>query len=320
MKEVLVVKPRGFCAGVVRAIDIVELAIERFGTPVYMKHAIVHNPSVVEDLEAKGATFVETVEEIPEGATVVFSAHGSPPEDFVVAEARQLKVIDATCPLVTRVHNEALKYGKEGRPIIIIGHRGHVEMEGSLGQAAAATDNVYALDPEKGGEPFAEGGATHRRLGGEKPPVVLTQTTLSQDDVRPAVELVQAAFPDALIRNDICFATTNRQTAVKRLAEEVDVVIVVGSHTSSNSTRLAEAARRAGCQAVLVNSGDAIPWFLLLNAQKVGVSSGASTPDHLVEEVVRTLEEGGFVRRELEVVIEDVSFKMPGELVGAGTP
>lgn len=316
MKEVLVVKPRGFCAGVVRAIDIVELAIERFGTPVYMKHAIVHNPSVVEALEAKGAVFVETVGEIPEGAAVVFSAHGSPPEDFVAAETRELKVIDATCPLVTRVHNEARKYGAEGRPVIIIGHRGHVEMEGSLGQAAAATDNVYALDPEQGGEPgtFPFGGDF------EKPPVVLTQTTLSQDDVQPAVELVQAAFPDAIIRNDICFATTNRQTAVKRLAEEVDVVIVVGSHTSSNSTRLAETARRAGCQAVLVNSGDAIPWFLLLNAQKVGVSSGASTPEHLVEEVVRTLEQGGFVRRELEVVVEDVSFKMPGELVGAGTP
>lgn len=308
MKEVLVVKPRGFCAGVVRAIDIVELALQQYGAPVYCRHAIVHNQVVVADLEAKGAIFVETVEEIPEGSTVIFSAHGSAPEQYRAAEERNLKIIDATCPLVTKVHNEARKYGSEGRSVIVIGHRDHVEMEGSLGQAAAVTENVYALDPEQGGEPFGKG---YNLSSAEKPPVVLTQTTLSQDDVQPAVDLVLAAFPDALIRNDICFATTNRQTAVKRLAEECDVVIIVGSHQSSNSNRLAETARRAGCQAVLVPSGENIPWFLLLNAQRVGVSSGASTPEHLVEEVVRTLEEGGFARRELEVVVEDVSFKMP---------
>ena len=316
-KEVLIVRPRGFCAGVVRAVDIVELCLKQYGAPVYMCHQIVHNANVVADREAKGAIFVETVDEIPEGSIVIFSAHGSPPEQYRAAEARKLKVIDATCPLVYKVHNEARKYGREGHPVIIIGHRDHVEMEGSLGQAAAATDNVYALDPEQGGDPF---GGADNPFRGEQPPVVLTQTTLSQDDVQPAVELVQAAFPDAIIRNDICFATTNRQTAVKKLAEEVDMIIIVGSDTSSNSRRLAETARRAGCQAVLVPSGENIPWFLLLNAQKVGVSSGASTPEHLVEDVVRTLEEGGFVRREVEVIVEDVSFKMPGELVGAGTP
>lgn len=308
MKEVLVVKPRGFCAGVVRAIDIVELALEQYGVPVYMKHSIVHNANVVSDLEAKGAIFVETVEDIPEGSTVIFSAHGSPPEDFAAAEARDLQTIDATCPLVTRVHNEARKYGREGSSVIVIGHRDHVEVVGSMGQAREATSDVYLMDPDD--EP--------PELPGNV--AVLTQTTLSQDDVAPAVDRIRELYPQAIVRNDICFATTNRQTAVKKLAEECDVVIIVGSHQSSNSNRLAETARRAGCSAVLVPSGENIPWFLLLNAQRVGVSSGASTPEHLVEDVVRTLEAGGFVRRELEVVIEDVSFKMPGELVGAGTP
>ena len=308
MKEVLVVKPRGFCAGVVRAVDIVELALQQYGAPVYMAHQIVHNQAVVVALEAKGAIFVERVDEIPEGSTVIFSAHGAPPEQYRAAEERNLKVIDATCPLVYKVHNEARKYGREGRSIIVIGHRDHVEVVGSMGQAREATSQVYLMDPDD--EP--------PELPGDV--AVLTQTTLSQDDVAPAVSRIQELYPQAIVRSDICFATTNRQTAVKKLAEEVDVVIIVGSHTSSNSNRLAETARRAGCQAVLVPSGENIPWFLLLNAQRVGVSSGASTPDHLVEAVVRTLEGGGFVRRELEVVVEDVSFKLPGELVGAGTP
>lgn len=307
-KEVLIVRPRGFCAGVVRAVDIVELCLKQYGA-VYMCHEIVHNANVVADLEAKGAIFVETVEEIPEGATVIFSAHGSPPEQYRAAEARKLNVIDATCPLVYKVHNEARKYGRDGRQIIVIGHRDHVEVVGSMGQALEATPDVYLMDPDD--EP--------PELPGNV--AVLTQTTLSQDDVAPAVERIRELYPQAVVRNDICFATTNRQTAVKKLAEECDVVIIVGSHTSSNSTRLAETARRAGCSAVLVPSGENIPWFLLLNAQRVGVSSGASTPEHLVEEVVRTLQGGGFVRRELEVVVEDVSFKLPdGLAVGAGTP
>lgn len=309
MKEVLVVKPRGFCAGVVRAVDIVELAIERHGAPVYMCHAIVHNQAVVAALEAKGAIFVETVEEIPKDSTVIFSAHGSPPEQYRAAEERNLKVIDATCPLVTKVHNEARKYGREGRQIIVIGHRGHAEVVGSMGQALEATSDVYLMDPD---DPPPE-------LPGNV--AVLTQTTLSQDDVAPAVERIRELYPQAIVRSDICFATTNRQTAVKKLAEEVDVVIIVGSDTSSNSRRLAETARRSGVRSWLVASGKNIPWVWLLAAQKVGVSSGASTPEHLVEDVVRTLEvRGDFVRRELEVVVEDVSFKLPGELVGAGTP
>lgn len=301
-KEVLLVRPRGFCAGVVRAVDIVELCLKQYGAPVYMAHQIVHNANVVADLEAKGAIFVETVGEIPEGSTVIFSAHGSPPEQYRTAEARKLNVIDATCPLVYKVHNEARKYGREGRSVIVIGHREHVEVVGSMGQALEATSDVHLMDPD---DPPPE-------LPGNV--AVLTQTTLSQDDVAPAVERIRELYPQAVVRNDICFATTNRQTAVKKLAEEVDMIIIVGSDTSSNSRRLAETARRAGCQAVLVPSGENIPWFLLLNAQRVGVSSGASTPEWLVEGVVKTLEKGDFVRREIEVVSEDVAFKLPKEL------
>ena len=297
----IVVSPRGFCAGVVRAVDIVELALQRYGSPVYMCHQIVHNQAVVTALESRGAVFVEAIEDIPEGSRVIFSAHGSPPEQYRAAEARKLSVIDATCPLVTKVHNEARKYARDGKRVLIIGHRDHVEVKGSLGQAQAATPDVHLVDPDHGQEiePDAEG------------VVVLTQTTLSRDDVAPAVEQIRQVYPDAVVRDDICYATTNRQEAVKTMAEEVDLIIVVGSDQSSNSRRLAETSRRVGCPAYLVPSADAVPWFWVRAATYVGVTSGASTPERLVEEVVATLEASGATRRELEVIPEDVSFKMP---------
>ena len=304
MREVILVSPRGFCAGVVRAVDIVELALKQRGAPVYCRHAVVHNETVVKDLEAKGAVFVETVDEVPEGSTVVFSAHGSPPEQYEAALTRNLRVIDATCPLVTKVHSEARKYAGDGRAIIVIGHRDHVEVKGSIGQALAATSNVHVVDPdEELGDIDAEEVA------------VLTQTTLSQDDVAPAVARIREAFPSAIVRDDICYATTNRQEAVKRLAEEVDLLLVIGSSQSSNSRRLAEVSRRHGVPAYLVASGENIPWFWVKAAHRVGVTSGASTPERLVEEVVATLEAGGFTRREVTVIEEEITFKMPQELL-----
>ncbi len=305
MKEVLLVKPRGFCAGVVRAIDIVELALARYGSPVYCKHQIVHNEAVVQDLETKGAIFVETVEEIPHGSVVVFSAHGSPPIDYTAAGERELQVVDATCPLVTRVHNEVKRYHREGRVVAVVGHQDHVEVRGTVGQV----EGVIVIDPDKPllGLSIPNGVVTQGMA-------VVTQTTLSQGDVADTMDHLAQVYPDVVIRNDICYATTNRQEAVKLLASEVDRVLVVGSDQSSNSRRLAEVSRIAGTPACLVASGEQVDWFWIAVAQRVGVTSGASTPEHLVEEVVATLETYGFSRREVEVVEENISFKLPGGL------
>ncbi|MDP3061742.1 MAG: 4-hydroxy-3-methylbut-2-enyl diphosphate reductase, partial [Chloroflexota bacterium] len=227
--EVLLSAPRGFCAGVVRAIDVVELALKRFGPPVYVKHQIVHNPYVVADLEKKGAITVENVDQVPEGAVVVFSAHGSPPEDYARAKARGLKAIDATCPLVTKVHNEARKYSREAHNIVLVGHRGHAEVRGTMGQA-----DMALLDEREGLSLPAWDPAT--------PVVVLTQTTLSVDDTARAVSEIQRRFPKAIVRNDVCYATTNRQSAAKEMARKVDMVLVIGSQNSSNCNRLREVA------------------------------------------------------------------------------
>ena len=305
-REVLAVKPRGFCAGVVRAIGTVEIVLQRCG-PVYLKHAIVHNEVVVAELEDKGAIFVERVEDVPAGAIVVFSAHGSPPQDYEAAKTRGLLVVDATCPLVARVHNEARKCAREGRAIFVIGHRDHVEVKGTLGQAEAEGADVHLVDPD---EPSWD----HLAESDDPPVAVLTQTTLSQDDVAPAVEKICASFPDAVVKVDICYATTNRQEAVKHLATEVDLVLVIGSQQSSNSRRLAEAARRAGCPAYLIASKEEIPWVWVRGGLRIGVTSGASTPDRLVEEVIASLEAAGYRRREIEVVREHVTFKLPEEI------
>ena len=297
--DVVLGSPRGFCAGVVRAIEVVELCLEKFGPPVYVKHQIVHNPYVVASLERKGSITVEDVDEIPSGSVVVFSAHGSPPEDFQKAETRGLRVIDATCPLVTRVHNEALKYHREGRSILLVGHRGHQEVRGTMGQTPMTL-------VEEGGE------AALPDWSGDTPVVVLTQTTLSVDDTRNEVEEIKARFPDAITRADICYATTNRQEAAKELARNVDMVLVIGAQNSSNCNRLREVAEAQGVPAYLINGPEDLDQAWLGGVTRVGITSGASTPEVLVDEVISALKPGDVTT--LGRIEEDVSFVLPREL------
>jgi 4-hydroxy-3-methylbut-2-enyl diphosphate reductase len=291
--------PRGFCAGVVRAIDVVELALQKFGAPVYVKHEIVHNPHVVRSLEQKGAITVENVDEIPEGAHVVFSAHGSPPEDFTRAAQRRLNVIDATCPLVTKVHNEARKYDREGRRIVLVGHRGHQEVKGTMGQTT-----VHLVDDR---EPFRA-----PEFDPQTPVTVLTQTTLSVDDTKRAIAQIKEKFSDVLVRNDLCYATTNRQAAVKELSKLVDLILVIGAPNSSNCNRLREVAEAHGVTAYLLNGPEEMDprWFQ--DVENVGITSGASTPEELVEAVIAALHPDEVVK--IEGVEEDVTFVLPKEL------
>ncbi len=297
--EVLLSSPRGFCAGVVRAIDVVDVCLRRYGPPVYVKHQIVHNPYVVNDLESRGAITVEEVDEVPEGSLVVFSAHGSPPEDFEKAKARNLRVIDAVCPLVTRVHNEAKKYSREGRRVLLVGHRGHQEVRGTMGQVemTLVDDNTPTELPIWGdGEEIA----------------VLTQTTLSVRDTAHAIDAIKERFPQALVRNDICYATTNRQEAVTKMAHSVDLVLVIGAQNSSNCNRLREVAAAQGVPAHLINGPEEIDPEWLKGKEKVGITSGASTPEILVESVIQALEPDRVTM--ISGVEEDVSFTMPREL------
>ena len=297
--EVLLSSPRGFCAGVVRAIDVVDVCLRRYGPPVYVKHQIVHNPYVVNDLESRGAITVEEVDEVPEGSLVVFSAHGSPPEDFEKARARNLRVIDAVCPLVTRVHNEAKKYSREGRRVLLVGHRGHQEVRGTMGQVEMTLidDNAPAELPH---------------WGDDEQIAVLTQTTLSVRDTANAIDAIKERFPQALVRNDICYATTNRQEAVTKMAHSVDLVLVIGAQNSSNCNRLREVAAAQGVPAYLINGPEEIDPLWLEEKEKVGVTSGASTPEVLVESVIEALAPERVTM--LSGVEEDVSFTMPREL------
>ena len=297
--EVVLSLPRGFCAGVVRAVEVVELCLERFGPPVYVKHQIVHNPYVVASLERKGAITVEDVEAIPTGSVVVFSAHGSPPQDFQKAEARGLKVIDATCPLVTRVHNEAKKYHNEGRRVVLVGHRGHQEVRGTMGQTP-----MNLVDEQEG--------TKVPDWDSETPVVVLTQTTLSVDDTREAVNEIQRAFPNAVTRADICYATTNRQEAVKELAQEVDIVLVIGSQNSSNCNRLREVAEAQGVPAFLINGPEDLDPRWVEEVSRVGITSGASTPEELVDEVITALRPDNVAT--IKGIEENVTFVLPREL------
>ena len=265
--------PRGFCAGVVRAIDIVEVALKKYGAPIYVKHQIVHNPHVVSDLEAKGAITVEDVDEIPEGSRVVFSAHGSPPSDFELAKLRNLEVIDATCPLVIKVHNEAKKYDREGRKIILVGHRGHQEVKGTMGQT-----EMELLDDREDFSPIKDKVNT--------PVTVLTQTTLSVDDTEASIKAVQDFYSDVVVRNDLCYATTNRQNAVKEISEYVELVLVIGAQISSNCNRLREVAESKGIPAYLINSVKELNSEWMTDVSNIGITSGASTPDALVQEVI----------------------------------
>ncbi|MDE2901014.1 MAG: 4-hydroxy-3-methylbut-2-enyl diphosphate reductase [Chloroflexota bacterium] len=299
--EVILGSPRGFCAGVVRAIDIVELALERFGSPVYVRHEIVHNPFVVEELRGKGAIFVEELEEVPDGQMVIFSAHGVSPEVRHEADRRGLRVLDATCPLVTKVHLEAIKYGGQEYTILLVGHRDHPETIGTSGEApdrtivvetVADAETVEVPDPQR--------------------VAALTQTTLSVDDTKEIVDALRARFPNMLVRNDICYATTNRQMAAKSLAEDSDVVLVIGASNSSNCNRLREVVEAMGVPAHLVNGPDELPEDAVVGAKRVGIVSGASTPESLVEAVVAKLEPSSIVAR--DVIDEDVTFVLPREL------
>lgn len=291
--------PRGFCAGVERAIDVVEVALERFGAPVYVKHEIVHNPSVVSSVEEKGAKTVEDIDEIPVGSTVVFSAHGSPPEDFEKAARRGLHVIDATCPLVTKVHNEAGKYADEGRSLVLVGHKGHQEVKGTMGQRPMhLVDDRDQLDlPE---------------WEDDRPIAVLTQTTLSVDDTERAIDTIKKRFSNVVVRNDLCYATTNRQLAVKELCRSVKLVLVIGAPNSSNCNRLREVAEAHGVTAYLINGPEDLDPKWLEGVESVGVTSGASTPEDLVAAVITAIKPDEVVT--ITGAEENVSFVLPKEL------
>ena len=291
--------PRGFCAGVVRAVDVVELALKKYSHPVYVKHQIVHNPNVVNSLEEKGAMTVEDVGEIPEGSTVVFSAHGSPPEDFAKAKKRNLNVIDATCPLVTKVHNEAIKYANDGRRLVLVGHKGHQEVKGTMGQ----TDMFLVNDRNELVMPDWDE---------DTPVTVLTQTTLSVDDTKRSIEKIKSKFSDVIVRNDLCYATTSRQAAVKQLCKLVELVLVIGAENSSNCNRLREVAQAHGGDAYLINGPEEMDSSWLEGVENVGITSGASTPESMVQAVIESL--GADEVERIDGDDEDVSFVLPAQL------
>ena len=308
--EIVLARPRGFCAGVVRAIDTVERALERFGPPVYVRHEIVHNRHVVDRLSASGARFVEETADIPHGAVAVFSAHGVSRKVEDEAGTRALRVVDATCPLVARVHNEARRHARQGFEVVLVGHAGHPEVEGTMGQVPGGVhlvshiDDVATLDP-----------ADPERLA------YVTQTTLSVDDTRGIVAALKARFPS--IRgpglNDICYATQNRQAAVRRLAARADLILVVGAGHSSNSNRLREIGEEAGVDSHLIADAGSLEPGWLEGVRTVGITSGASTPEELVQDLIDRLD--GMFRiavSDLDGVEETVTFKLPRALLDAG--
>jgi 4-hydroxy-3-methylbut-2-en-1-yl diphosphate reductase len=304
--KVLLANPRGFCAGVDRAIEIVERALKLHGAPIYVRHEVVHNKFVVDNLRRKGAVFVEHLSEVPSGATVIFSAHGVSQEVRRRAEALKLKVFDATCPLVTKVHVEVAKMREQGREIVMIGHHGHPEVEGTMGQS---TGGMYLV------ENVAD--VAQLKVRDETSLSYVTQTTLSVDDAREIVEALKKRFP-AIVgpkTDDICYATQNRQDAVKALAKQCDVVVVVGSPNSSNSNRLREVARNQGVQAHMVDNADELKAEWLANARVVGVTAGASAPEVLVSQVIDRLKSlGAESVEELSGIAEKVVFPLPKPL------
>lgn len=304
--RILLANPRGFCAGVERAIAIVERALERFGAPIYVRHEVVHNRFVCDDLRAKGAIFIEELDEVPAGATVIFSAHGVSKAVRVEAQARGLKVFDATCPLVTKVHVEVDKMRQQGREVVMIGHRGHPEVEGTMGQS-------------QGGMYLVETAEDVETLKVERPEHLsfVTQTTLSVDDASRVIDRLREQFPNVQgpKKDDICYATQNRQDAVKALAEQCDLVLVVGSPNSSNSRRLKEVASARGVEAYLIDGPDEVDPAWLQGKRSVGVTAGASAPEILVSRVVERLR--GFTGAEICQAVgveEGVSFPLPKEL------
>jgi 4-hydroxy-3-methylbut-2-enyl diphosphate reductase len=301
--EILLAQPRGFCAGVDRAIEIVERALERFGPPVYVRHEIVHNDHVVRELRTKGAIFVDELDQVPAGAVVIFSAHGVSRAVREEAEQRGLQVFDATCPLVTKVHVEVAKMRREGREVVMIGHAGHPEVEGTVGQA---DDGIHLVETV----------ADVARLQVADPGrlAYVTQTTLSVDDCRAVIEALQARFPAiaAPKKQDICYATQNRQDAVKFMAPQCDLVLVIGSPTSSNSNRLREVAEKLGCDARLIGSAAELDVGWLAGKRRIGVTAGASAPEVLVEQLIARLRELGVGSvRKLPGAEESMTFPLP---------
>jgi 4-hydroxy-3-methylbut-2-enyl diphosphate reductase len=308
--EVLLAEPRGFCAGVDRAIEIVERALDQFGAPIYVRHEIVHNTYVVNDLKAKGAIFIEDLAEVPPGATLIFSAHGVSQEVRREAERRGFAIFDATCPLVTKVHIEVAKLRREGFEFIMIGHKGHPEVEGTMGQLS---DGIYLVEDE----------ADVDKVNVQDPTrlAVVTQTTLSVDDAAAILAAIKRRFPQIREpkQQDICYATQNRQDAVKVMAPQVDIVIVVGSPTSSNSNRLRELAERLGTPAYMVDCPDDLQEVWFDGLATVGLTAGASAPDVLVQQVIARLKALGAVSvRRMQGVEEHVRFPLPKGLGGTG--
>jgi len=308
-KRVLLLKPRGFCAGVVRAIDIVKIALDTFGAPIYVRREIVHNRYVVNELAEKGAIFVHEIDDVPNGQRVIYSAHGVSPAVREISKQRGLKVIDATCPLVTKVHLEAVKFAKQGYSLVLIGHRDHDEIEGTLGEAPEATQvvsnvaDVEALtvsDPER--------------------VAYLTQTTLSLSEAHDIIQALKAKYPKIAgpHSQDICYATENRQVAVRNVAHNADLVLVVGSTNSSNSNRLVEVSRNLGTIGYLIDNSKSIDPAWFKDVSTVAVTAGASAPEVLVEDVVNYLRQNGFASvEEVEVMPENVRFGLPPEIVQA---
>jgi len=306
VKKIILLKPRGFCAGVVRAIDVVRISLDLYGAPIYVRKEIVHNRHVVDELRSAGAIFVEELSEVPEGARVIFSAHGVSPAVRSEAKERRLQVIDATCPLVTKVHLEAVRFAKQGYTIVLIGHRYHDEVIGTLGEAPESTflvsdvddvDRLQISDPEK--------------------IIYLTQTTLSLDETSDIVRRLRERFPHIIgpKTQDICYATENRQLAVKAVAPLCQALLVVGSQNSSNSRRLVEVCEKAGVQAYLLDDSSEVEAQMLQGVDTVAVTAGASAPEHLVQELISHLRDKGYTNlEEAEIKEEDVRFTLPADL------
>lgn len=308
MEQIVLAAPRGFCAGVAYAIEVVDLALRIHGAPLYVRHAIVHNEWVVKSFEARGVIFVEDLADVPEGSPLVFSAHGVSPAVRKEAAKRKLTIIDATCPLVTKVHNEAKHYAEKGYFMIYIGHVGHVEAEGTMGEAP---ERMVLVDTPTDAENLV--------LPHYEKLAVLTQTTLSVDEVRATMEVLKRRFPhlETPKKEDICYATTNRQAAIRDLAVKCDLVLIVGSNTSSNSNRLREVAESLGTESYLLMTPDEIRPEWRTEHRVIGVSSGASTPESLVEDIIGSLLDGrnDVPVNVLETVKEDVNFKPPRDLI-----
>jgi 4-hydroxy-3-methylbut-2-enyl diphosphate reductase len=311
LRKLLLAKPRGFCAGVDRAIDVVQMALELFAAPVYVRREIVHNKHVIQALAAKGAVFVDEIDQVPAGAVVIFSAHGVSPEVRARAQAKHLRVIDATCPLVTKVHMEAVRFAREGRSIILVGHAGHDEIVGTMGEAPECTQLVSSVEE-----------AEKVQVSDPDRVAVITQTTLGVDDTREIIDVLRRRFPKLVSpsSDDICYATQNRQWAVKLLAKGAEVILVLGSENSSNSRRLREVAEMSGARAYLIEDATKIDPAWLEEAQCVGITAGASAPEHLVRDVVAYFKDRGVEEvEEIEAVEEKVTFTPPPELARALT-